>query len=140
MPFGLEQTGGPNEPWSYGPQAYEHIKATLLLRERLRPYIMTLMSTAHHEGIPPMRPLFVDFPADPAAWAADDAYMFGPDLLVAPVAEYGARERTVYLPRGSQWTDAWTSATHDGGTAVRADAPLRRIPLFLRDGADLPVW
>jgi alpha-D-xyloside xylohydrolase len=65
--------------------------------------------------------------------------MFGPDLLVAPVADYGARERPVYLPRGSRWTDAWTGAAHDGGSVVRAVAPLSQIPLFLRDGADLPI-
>ena len=127
------------EPWSFGPEAYEHITAAIFLRERLRPYIMTLMRAAHADGLPPMRPLFTDFPADPGAWAAEDAYLFGPDLLVAPVAEYGARERPVYLPGGARWTDAWTGAEHDGGNVVRADAPLGRIPLFLRDGAHLPV-
>jgi alpha-D-xyloside xylohydrolase len=109
------------------------------LRERLRPYIMAQMRTAHETGIPPMRPLLVDFPDDPAAWPVDDAYMFGPDLLVAPVASLGARRRDVYLPTGSQWSDAWTGARLHGGTTVTADAPLARIPLFLRDGADLPL-
>ena len=98
MPFGLEQTGGPNEAWSYGREAFDHIAAVMQLRERLRPYIMRQMRTAHETGIPPMRPLFVDFPDDPGAWRVDDAYMFGPDLLVAPVASYGARRRDVYLP------------------------------------------
>jgi alpha-D-xyloside xylohydrolase len=139
MPFGLEQTGGPNEAWSYGPEAYEHICAMLFLRERLRPYIMTAMRTAHETGLPPMRPLFVDFPGDPAAWQVEDAYLFGPDLLVAPVAEYRAREREVYLPDGSEWTEAWTGRPYRGGQRVLAAAPLGRIPLFLRDGAELPV-
>jgi alpha-D-xyloside xylohydrolase len=139
MPFGLTQTGGPNEPWSFGPEAYEHISAALFLRERLRPYVMTLMAAAHADGLPPMRPLFVDFPSDAAAWEVEDAYMFGPDLLVAPVTSYGARQREVYLPVGSSWTDAWTGSTHPGGGVVRADAPLSRIPLYLRDGASLPV-
>jgi alpha-D-xyloside xylohydrolase len=111
----------------------------MFLRERLRPYIMTQMRTAHETGIPPMRPLFVDFPADPRAWQVDDAYMFGPDLLVAPVASYGARQRPVYLPEGSQWTDAWTGETIPGGTEVTAAAPLAQIPLYLRDGATLPI-
>ena len=65
--------------------------------------------------------------------------MFGPSLLVAPVARYKARERGVYLPGGSQWTDAWTGEGAAGGTTVLADAPLDRIPLFLRDGAKLPI-
>jgi len=86
-----------------------------------------------------MRPLFVDFPQDAAAWSVSDQYMFGPDLLVAPVADYGARERNVYLPTGASWTSAWTSAVHAGGTVARAEAPLGQIPLFLRDGAALPI-
>jgi alpha-D-xyloside xylohydrolase len=139
MPFGLDQTGGPNEPWSYGAEAYEHIKAVLLLRERLRPYVMTLMRAAHADGTPPMRPLFVDFPSDDATWTVSDEFMFGPDLLVAPIADYGARERDVYLPAGSEWTNAWTGAAHQGGAAVHVEAPLGQIPLFLRDGASLPI-
>jgi alpha-D-xyloside xylohydrolase len=139
MPFGLDQTGGPNEPWSYGEEAYGHIKAALLLRERLRPYVMTLMRAAAVEGMPPMRPLLVDFPADAEAWSVADEYMFGPDLLVAPVADYGARERDVYLPGDGTWTEAWTGATYSGSAVVRAQAPLGRIPLFLRGGASLPI-
>ncbi len=139
MPFGLEQTGGPNEAWSFGREAYEHIAAMMFLRERLRPYIMTQMRTAHETGLPVMRPLFVDFPGDERAWPVEDAYMFGPDLLVAPVASYGARGRPVYLPEGSRWTNAWTGRTAPGGTATDTDAPLGRIPLFLRDEATLPI-
>ena len=139
MPFGLEQTGGPNEPWSFGREAYEHITAVMFMRERMRPYIMAQMRAAHESGIPPMRPLFVDFPGDPRAWDVEDQYMFGPDLLVAPVASYGARQRRVYLPAGSQWTSAWTSETTAGGGALVEQAPLGRIPLFLRDDASLPI-
>jgi alpha-D-xyloside xylohydrolase len=139
MPFGLEQTGGPNEPWSFGPEAYDCISEAMFLRERLRPYVMAQMRLAHESGLPPMRPLFVDFPADPGAWTADDCYMFGPDLLVAPVADYGARRREVYLPAGARWTNAWTGETAPGGETTRTAAPLARIPLFLRDGANLPI-
>jgi alpha-D-xyloside xylohydrolase len=139
MPFGLEQTGGPNEVWSYGQEAYEVMRAMLFLRERLRPYIMAQMRTAHESGMPVMRPLFLDFPADQQAWGIDDEFMLGPSLLVAPVAWYQAREREVYLPAGSRWTDAWTGTATNGGVTVRADAPLDRIPLYLRDGAELPI-
>jgi alpha-D-xyloside xylohydrolase len=139
MPFGIDQTGGPNEVWSYGHEAYDCITAMLFLRERLRPYIMELMRAAHETGMPPMRPLFVDFPADSVAWQAGDQFMFGPSLLVAPVAWYQARSREVYLPAGGSWTDAWTGAPHSGGVTVVADAPLDRIPLYLRDGAALPI-
>jgi alpha-D-xyloside xylohydrolase len=139
MPFGLDQTGGPNEVWSYGDEAYGHIRDVLFLRERLRPYVMAQMRACHADGLPPMRPVFVDFPGDDAAWRVDDAFMFGPDLLVAPVIHHGAREREVYLPAGSRWRDAWTGEETDGGRTLRAAAPLSRIPLFLRDGAGLPI-
>ena len=138
-PFGLDQTGGPNEVWCFGSQAYDCIAEMMFLRERLRPYIMAQMVTAHEAGMPPMRPLFVDFPADQRAWDVDDEFMFGPALLVAPVAEYLARTRDVYLPAGSRWTDAWTGAVSEGGQQLTVEAPLDRIPLFLRDGADLPI-
>jgi alpha-D-xyloside xylohydrolase len=138
-PFGLDQTGGPNEPWSFGPDAFECISAMLTLRERLRPYIMAQMRAAHETGLPPMRPLFVDFPDDPRAWQAEDSYLFGPDLLVAPVTEYQVRRRAVYLPHGSRWTCAWTGEVFVGGQEITADAPLQQIPLFLRDGAELPI-
>jgi alpha-D-xyloside xylohydrolase len=97
------------------------------------------MVAAHEAGMPPMRPLFVDFPADQRAWEVDDEFMLGPDLLVAPVAEYLARSRDVYLPAGSRWTDAWTGAATAGGAQLTVEAPLNRIPLFLRDEASLPI-
>jgi alpha-D-xyloside xylohydrolase len=139
MPFGLDQTGGPNEPWSFGEDAYDHITAMIFLRERLRPYIMAQMRAAHEAGVGALRPLFVDFPSDPPVWQVDDAFMFGPDLLVAPVATCGARQREVYLPAGSRWTEAWTGQAFAGGEPVIVSAPLGRIPLFLRDGASLPI-
>ena len=131
--------GAPNEVWSFGEEAYEIIKQYLLMRERLRPYLMEQMHHAHDTGIPPMRPLFVDFPTDPVCYQLEDEYMFGPDLLVAPVVEAKARLRNVYLPTQSRWTNAWTGETQEGGQWIRAEAPLDRIPLFLRGNAQLPI-
>jgi alpha-D-xyloside xylohydrolase len=132
-------TGGPNEVWSFGDEAYVIIKELLFLRERLRPYIMDQMRLAHEKGIPPMRPLFFDFPQDDGCATVEDQFMFGPELLVAPVLYEGARSREVYLPAETTWTDAWTDETFDGGQWVTADAPLERIPLYLRRGARLPI-
>ncbi|CAM5699986.1 Glycosyl hydrolase OS=Streptomyces glaucescens OX=1907 GN=SGLAU_05580 PE=3 SV=1 [Streptomyces glaucescens] len=139
MPLGPEMTGGPNEVWSYGEEAGAILERYLRLRERLKPYVLQAMREAHEEGLPVMRPLFLEFPEDQAAWSVDDAYLFGRDLLVAPVLTAGATARTAYLPAGGTWTDAWTGETYEGGAAVTVDAPLDRIPLFLRDGARLPV-
>ncbi len=132
-------SGGPNEVWSFGEEAYEIIKGILFLRERLRPYIMEQMERASKDGTPPMRPLFYDFHGDQEAYEVEDEFMFGSDLLVAPILEEGARERRVYLPSGATWTDAWSDEVFEGGQWLEVDAPLERIPLYLRDGATLPI-
>src|SRR6266702_2733479 len=137
--FGPDMTGGPNEVWSYGDDAYPLIAEVLRLRERLRPYLMAQMRVAHERGVPPMRPMFVDFPVDPVAWEVEDQFLLGPDLLVAPVLRAGARHRAVYLPAGSDWVHAWHGDTHAGGETVDVDAPLSNIPVFVRAGCPNPL-
>ena len=138
QPFSSSMTGGDNEVWSYGDEAYGIMVDWLRLRERLRPYLMEQMRVARETGLPPMRPLLVDFPADEASWAVSDEFLLGPDVLVAPITALGLRERDVYLPPG-RWTDAWTGEPVEGGTTVRVAAPLERIPVFLRAGANVPI-
>jgi len=132
---GSAKSGGPNEVWSFGEEAYGIIQGLLELRERLRPYIMEQMQVAHERGLPPMRPLFVDFPKDEAAWAVNDQFMFGPDLLVAPVLEQGALEREVYLPAGTRWVEVATGLKHDGGQRLTVQAALASVPVFVRAAA-----
>ena len=132
-------SGADNEVWSYGEDCFQIMKKYLFLRERLRPYIKEQMQLIHDKGTPIMRPLFFDFKDDKAAWNVDDEYMFGPDILVAPVIEAGAKSRKVYLPAGAKWTDAWTGKAYEGGQCIEADAPIDIIPLFLKDGAKLPI-
>ena len=98
---------------------------------------MRCMQSAHETGLPVMRPLFLGFPADQAAWEVDDQYLFGDDILVAPVITEGARERQVYLPAGAGWLDAWTGTRHDGGARITAAAPLDTIPVYLREGGQV---
>jgi len=128
-----------NEVWSYGEEACAILSDQIRLRDRLRPYIMAQMKAAEVSGLPPMRPLFVDFPADAQAWSVEDQFMFGPDVLVAPVVTHGTRSRPVYLPDGTAWRDAWTGEEHAGGTTFEAQAPLERIPVFVRAGSDLKL-
>jgi alpha-D-xyloside xylohydrolase len=138
---GIQQfgSGSNNELWSFGDKAYPVLAEHLHLRERLRPYIRSLMKAAHEKGTPVMRPLFYDFPGDPGAWNVETAYMFGPDILVAPILEANQTEREVYLPAGAKWTNAHTGETCEGGRTVAAPAPYEHIPLFVRDGARLPI-
>ena len=87
-----------------------------------------------------MRPLFFDFPEDKESWNVEDAYMFGPDLLVAPVMEAGAIERRVYLPSGTKWTDAYTKKVYEGGNYVTVPAPIDVIPVFMREGTSYAIY
>jgi alpha-D-xyloside xylohydrolase len=84
--------------------------------------------------------MFFDFPDDPEAWNVRDQHMFGPDLLVAPVLEFGARSRSVLLPAGSRWTEVWSGDNFEGGQRVDVAAPLQRIPVFAREGIALAAF
>ena len=130
-------SGGPNEAWSFGEEAYEIIKDHLFLREKMLPYIMAQMERASSKGTPVMRPLLYDFPDDEKVYQLGDEYMFGPDILVAPIIEAGVRSRKVYLPQGATWTEAMSGQTYDGGQTVEADAPLESIPVFYKNGFSL---
>ena len=121
-----------NEAWTIGGDSYRHIRAAMLLRERLRPYVMAQMKLASDRGLPPMRPLFFDFADDPEVAAIEDQFLFGADLLVAPITRYRARSREVYLPAGTGWTDAWSGQQLAGGRVIEAEAPIERIPVFVR--------
>lgn len=133
-------SGQDNEVWSFGEDNYQILTKYLFVRERLRPYIRDCMREASLSGAPVMRPLFYDFPKDKACWIVEDSYMLGPDLLVSPVMESGAKEREVYLPAGSEWTDAYTKKVYEGGQRVTVPAPLDIIPVMIRDDRDLPVY
>jgi len=132
-------SGADNEVWSYGEEAFEIMKKYLFMRERLRPYITEQMNLTAETGTPVMRPLFYDFPEDAATWDIDDTYMFGPDILVAPVTEKNTACRNVYLPADHSWKDAWTGKEHSGGNYINVNAPIDIIPVFLKDGANINI-
>jgi alpha-D-xyloside xylohydrolase len=133
--YGAQSSGADNEVWSFGERNYEIIRNLLFLREKLKPYLRELNQAAHEHGTPPMRPLYYDFPTDPAAVNLADQFMLGPDLLVAPVTEQGAVSREVYLPTGTTWVEAWSGQEFHGGQHVKANAPLERIPAYWRKGS-----
>lgn len=127
-------SGADNEVWSFGEEAYEICKTYLQLREQMKPYIANQMKAAHEKGTPVMRPLFYGFPEDKKAWEVEDEYMFGDHVLVAPVLYENQREREVYLPEGSTWKNYWTGEEYQGGQRYTVDAPIEKLPVFLRDG------
>lgn len=129
-----EQTGADNEIWSFGEAAYPILKKFILIRESMRDYIRGLMKEAHEKGSPIMRALFYEFPEDSQSWEIQDSFLFGPDILVAPVCREGARSRRVYLPSGVFWTHAGTGQVYQGGAFYEVEAPLDTLPVFLKEG------
>jgi alpha-D-xyloside xylohydrolase len=105
------------------------------LRYRLMPYIYTLGADTYFKDGTIMRGLVMDFAADKNTWDVDDEYLFGSAFLVAPVTEYKARERKVYLPAGAGWYDFYTGRKYAGGESITAAAPYERMPLFVRSGS-----
>jgi alpha-D-xyloside xylohydrolase len=97
------------------------------------------MDRASKDGTPVMRPLFFDFPEDHLCYTIEDQFMFGPDMLIAPVLEPDAKSRRIYLPEGSVWTDASTGKTHKGGRAIDYPVTIENIPVFTRNGLDFKL-
>ena len=129
-----EKTGADNEIWSFGEEAYPVLRKFIGIRERMRDYTRELMRQAHEKGSPVMRTLFYEFPADDNCWDITDSYMFGPDILVAPVVHEGARSRQVYLPKDAEWVLAGSGKRYEGGKSYEIEAPIETLPVFLRDG------
>jgi alpha-glucosidase (family GH31 glycosyl hydrolase) len=125
-------------PWSHGPEIEAICRTYAELRYRLLPYTYTLAWQAYSRGLPLMRPLVLNYPDDPAVWELGSEYLWGDDLLVAPVTRQGATTWPVYLPAGV-WYDYWTQQRYDGPLGVTVEAPLDRLPLFVRGGAILPL-
>jgi alpha-glucosidase len=126
------------EPWSWGEPYLSVNRRTIELRYRLLPYLYTAFWQCAQRGTPIVRPLFWTHPQDAKTHALDDQFMCGDALLVAPVVEEGSTRRTVYLPAGA-WYDFWSDERLRGPAHVEVEAPLERIPLFVRAGAVVPM-
>jgi alpha-D-xyloside xylohydrolase len=127
-----------NEMWTYN-----KVEPILLnydkLRYRLMPYIYSLAWRVTDQDYTIQRPLVMDWRIDPKTWNIGDQFMFGPAILVNPVLKQDATHRAVYLPGEPAWYDFWSGVSLQGGKEVEADAPLDRIPLFIRAGSILPM-
>lgn len=152
--FRSHGTDTPREPWNFGEEGnlfYDTIVKFIRLRYKLMPYIYSLGEAAHKDGKIIMRSLVMDFAEDSEAALVTDEYMFGPAILVAPVYkpmyyDVGGREltnipktRRVYLPKGCGWYDFYTNEYYEGGTWIDAEAPLEKIPLYVKEGENLKI-
>ncbi len=151
--FRSHGTDTPREPWQFGDEGdifYDAIVKHIKLRYSLMPYIYSLGAAAYIKGELIMRSPAVDFYEDEKALDIDDEFLLGPSLLVAPVYEpmyYMAdsveikdsvKSRKVYLPEGCGWYDLYTGLYYEGGSLIDADAPLNKIPVFVREGSIIP--
>ena len=138
--------GGPPETANFTPDPNElHNKAVepicrqyLELRSRLMPYNYTALKDSAETGLPMMRALWLHHADDPEAVSRGDEYLWGRDLLVAPVVEKGAERRTLYLPKG-EWHDYWTGERLTGGREITRPVDLATTPLYVRAGAVIPT-
>ena len=126
------------EPWMY-PEVSDLVKELMLFRYRMSPYLYSLEYEASKTGAPVMRPMVYEFQDDGNVYDIDDEFMFGRDILVAPIMEEAADSRAVYLPGDGVWYDMNGSFTrHDGGQIGPVHADLETVPMYLREGAIVP--
>jgi len=152
--FRAHGTDTPREIWQFGEPGeifYDALVRALRLRYRLLPYIYSLAGWTTQHDYTMLRTLPFDFRNDPAAYDIRDQYMFGPALLVNPVTrpmlyDVGSqplngkpKTRPVYLPAGADWYDFWTGQLYSGGQTINAEAPIDRLPLYVRAGSILPM-
>ena len=126
-----------HEPWSFGTNVLNIARRYLELRYSLMPYIYTAFYRAENPGEPVMKPLFFDWPEDPRLAEVNNAYLFGPGLLVAPVTSADTLWRHVYLPEGS-WYDFWDDSLYRGASDQLVSASIGTLPLFVRGGSIIP--
>ncbi len=131
-----EASGGDNEIWSFGEENYPILKELILLRSRLKPYILKNMKIAAETGAPMMRPMFFDYYDDEQCYTVSNQYMFGPDILFAPIYKQGQTERRVYLPKG-RWVRTTDKSVCEGGRFIDCRAEIDEFIAFVREGAEI---
>lgn len=130
-----EPSGDPNEIWSFGEKNFPILKELVLLRERLRPYIEKQMKTASEKGYPIMRPMFFEYPEDETCYSLGEQYMFGDDILFAPIVNKGQTEKQVYLPEG-EWVLTKSKETFGKGWHT-VNAEIDEFIAFVKNGSDV---
>jgi len=127
------------EPWCFGSQVEAIGKKYIELRYKLLPYLYNAFHQSYLDGRPVEQPLVFQYQNDPNVRNIQDQYMWGSDLMIAPVVKEGQTERSVYLPAGSRWTDYWTNSTFDGGQTITRQTPLSVMPIYIRSDSIIPT-
>ncbi len=139
--FSIHSTNSDNtvtEPWMYS-NSTKYIKDAILLRYRFTPYLYSNVYEATVSGTPIMRPLVYEFQEDENCFEEGVHYMFGKDILVANVVEKGQTKKSIYLPKGCKWYNFHTYECFEGGQTIELDVSIDTIPMFIREGAIIPI-
>lgn len=131
----IEPSGGANEIWSFGERNYEILRELILLRDRLKPYIQKHMELASSKGTPVMRPMFFDYPEEEACYGAGEQFMFGDEILFAPITGEGQTVKRVYLPKGS-WVLTKDCTVFEGGKWYEVAAEISEFVAFVKEGGN----
>lgn len=132
-------SGADNEIWSYGKENQEIFIKYIRIREGLTEYLDSLMQETSENGSPIMRTMFYEFDKDEECFNVENQYMLGSEILVAPILEYKARSRMVYIPKGCNFKNAFTGELYEGGKYYTIDSPIDQIPVFYKEGSKLPM-
>lgn len=127
------------EPWAFDEGTLDINRKYIKLRYKLLPYLYDLMYESQNYGLAPMRPLVLHYSEDENVYNINDEFLFGENILVAPVVEQGKKYRALYLPKG-KWFDYWTKEEVDGGKVILKDAPIDVCPMYIKAGAIIPNY
>lgn len=135
-PDTMVPSGGYNEIWHFGEEYYPYYVRMIETRQKMRDYTLSLAKEAHENGTPIMRPMFLEFPEDERCYSLDDQYMYGSDILFAPIYNEGQTEREVYLPEG-EWTCVKDFETYSGSQTLTLHADICEYLAFVRKGSNV---
>ena len=124
-------------PWEFGPEALDNFRNYARLRYSLLPYIYSYATIAAQTSLPIMRPMVLEYPDDPSTFTMDLQYMFGEELLIAPIYNVSGR-RAIYLPAGC-WIDFWSHEIIDGPRSIHVQPDLTTIPMYIKANALIPT-
>lgn len=134
---GIRTSGGPNEIWSFGKTVENILIKFINLRENLKPYIKRMFDESTNSGIPIMRALFIEFPEDTKTLenSYETTYMFGSEILVVPIVDYGVKSLKIWLPAGVDWIHAFSGKEYVGGVEYDIPVDIEELPIFYKKGS-----
>ncbi|SDP51315.1 glycoside hydrolase family 31 protein [Halobacillus aidingensis] len=127
------------EPWAFGQEVEDISKKYIEMRYKLMPYLYNAFIDAAEQGTPVQQPLVYQFQDDENTYNVSDQFMFGKEMMLAPIVEEGQTERDVYLPEGETWVDYWTGEEFDGGQTITTEAQLDHLPIYVKKDSMIPT-